>query len=139
MILDDTDRESLPETSQQQPSLALEQTVIEQHSTIHLDTSRFAEGHLKDLTTNRSNISTLSLLIDPREHVRTLKSPLRDRLVNYFVKNSSNSRSRSPQNSQNNSQVMTTVVISAEATRKSKIGIPILGQSMKPKRAYMMS
>lgn len=67
-------------------------------SLIHLDTSRFAVNQLKDYaaTTNRSNISTLSYLVDPKEHLRGLKSPLKEKLVNYFDRHTSNSRSRSP-------------------------------------------
>ena len=52
-----------------------------------MDTSRFG-----DLLFENKH---LSLLVDPKEHVRTLKSPIRDRLVSYFSNNNSGMTDRS--------------------------------------------
>lgn len=99
-ILDDTDRESsIP---------SIDQTAIEPKESMggHLDTSRFADIH-KHAFDSLTNRSTLSVLVDPREHVRTLKSPLRDRLVNYFTRD----RSHSPKTSNNTTHRSSALVV----------------------------
>jgi len=52
---------------------------IDHKSSSHMDTSRFGENFFSGLA--HSGRSKLSYLIDPLEHVKTLKSPIRDRLA----------------------------------------------------------
>ena len=87
--------------------------------------------------TTRSN---LSILIDPKEHAKTLKSPIRDKLVNFFT----TQRLQSPDHS---SQINKTHRTSALLQEKCLYhdsqplnprplilvaNIPILGDSLKP-------
>ena len=54
---------------------------IDHKSSSHMDTSRFGENFFSGLQGAQSGRSKLSYLIDPLEHVKTLRSPIRDRLV----------------------------------------------------------
>lgn len=54
---------------------------IDHKSSSHMDTSRFGENFFSGLHGAQSGRSKLSYLIDPLEHVKTLKSPIRDRLA----------------------------------------------------------
>jgi hypothetical protein len=75
--------------------------------------------------------------VDPREHVRTLKSPLRDRLVNFFTKD----RSRSPDITHRSSALVVEKSEPGVTPLKSKVqkapslrvvaNIPVLGGSLK--------
>ena len=73
-----------------------------------LDTSRFGDyfnpfnpNNPNETASYRSNLTSLSYLIDPREHIKTLKSPIRDKLANYF--NSGNNQSASKSRSRSGS------------------------------------
>ena len=107
-----------------------------------LDTSRFGDYFNPFLgnqveTTHRSTLTNLSYFIDPKEHIKTLKSPIRDKLVNYFTSgNQSGSKSRSRSGSKEKYQ--TTHRSSALVIEKSPVNkaqpslhqnVFILGQS----------
>lgn len=104
-----------------------------------LDTSRFGDYFNPFLanqieTTYRSNLTNLSYFIDPKEHIKTLKSPIRDKLANYF---NSGNQSASKSRSRSGSKEPTTHRSSALVIEKSPVSKPlhqnvfILGQTQK--------
>ena len=103
IIHDDTERDdSSGNATQIRKPLSLDQTDIEGgKSSSVMDTSRFGDNYFKNLDGRNpqnlsqiSGYSNVSLLIDPKEHLRQLKSPIRDRLINYFAKGLDTSKSQ---------------------------------------------
>ena len=128
--MDDTDRDSSAENNIQPPIGTIEQASSIQHNTIDakdipgLDTSRFGDSfnpflHNQIETTYRSNLTTLSYFIDPKEHIKTLKSPIRDKLANYFNSgNQSASKSRSRSGSKEQTHRSSALVVEKSPVKK---------------------
>ena len=114
---------------------------------VGLDTSRFGDSfnpflHNQIETTYRSNLTNLSYFIDPKEHIKTLKSPIRDKLANYFNsgnQSASKSRSRSGSKEQTTHRSSALVVEKSPATKQLHQSVFILGQSQQQQGIRILS
>jgi hypothetical protein len=118
--------------------MTLEHSSYDNKSSSHMDTSRFGENFLTGLQaapSGRSAVtSKLSYLVDPLEHVKTLRSPIRDRLVKIIGQRCS--RSPSPQEERQKSKLVRQVspvhfgnAKKYEHLNLTKSPIRLLGQS----------
>ena len=145
IIFDDTDNDSVNKRQR----LTLDHSALDHKSTSHMDTSRFGDNillgfhqpHLQT-TYRSSNISNLSYFIDPKEHVKTLKSPIRDRLARIINERCSRSPSQEEKSQPQNKRLVKQLSpvhfgdpIKFDHLNNSKIldNMPILGKSHRPK------